>query len=225
MNRSRHILIVEDEPNVRLVFRAALASADYAVSTAADGETALRWLKRAPTDLILLDLQMPGLGGMETLRRLRESGDDTPVVVVSAHDSVPNVVQSVRLGAVDFLPKPTTPEALRRVVGDVLARNDPAPGPSRPAAHPEAPADPAADALGRAKQALNRRAFGEAEETLRQAAARGPCAEAHYLLGVLHEMRDDRNSAYNAYRAALHADPGYEPARLHLMKYFADRVM
>jgi DNA-binding response OmpR family regulator len=209
---ANHILIVEDEPNVRLVFRAALISEAYTVSTAEDGETALRRLAREKADLILLDLQMPGLGGMETLRLLRERGIDTPVVIVSAHDGVPNVVQAMRLGAIDFLPKPTTPEALRKVVSDVLTRHAAAPAPPRAAA----PA-PATDDLTRAKVALNRRDFGGAEEALRKALEIDPLrAEALYLLGVLHEMREERHAAYSDYRAALRADPDYEPARLHL---------
>jgi DNA-binding NtrC family response regulator len=228
------ILIVEDEPNVRLVFRAALASNEYTVSTTADGETALRWLKREPADLVLLDLQMPGLGGMETLKRLREDGIDTPVVIVSAHDSIANVVQAMRLGAVDFLSKPTTPGSLRAMVADVLARRASAtatataaraPGPEKATLKAEAPTSPQAEALAKAKQALNRRAFEEAEDALVHVNTLGRSAEAYYLLGVLHETRDDRQAAYNAYRSALQADPGYEPARLHLMKYFGDRIM
>ncbi len=224
--RTHHILIVEDEPNVRLVFRAALTSEEYTVSTAEDGETALRRLARGKADLILLDLQMPGLGGMEMLRLLRERGIDTPVVIVSAHDSVPNVVQAMRLGAIDFLPKPTTPEALRKVVSDVLARHAAVSEPPRAPATPPAPACPTSDDLSQAKAALNRRDFGEAEEALRKALELDPrCAEARYLLGVLHEMGEEPNAAYSDYRAALRADPDYEPARLHLMKYYSDKIM
>ncbi|MDR3620458.1 MAG: response regulator [Paludisphaera borealis] len=116
MSDSHHILIVEDEPNVRLVFCTALLSNDYTLSTAADGESALRWLKQEPADVVLLDLHMPGMGGMGFLRRLREAGIDVPVVIVSGYDQVPNVVQAMRLGAIDFVPKPVTPEALRGVV-------------------------------------------------------------------------------------------------------------
>jgi DNA-binding NtrC family response regulator len=220
---TRHILIVEDEPNVRLVLRAALTSEAYTVSTAEDGETALRRLERGKADLILLDLHMPGLGGMATLQRLRERGIDTPVVIVSAHDSVPNVVQAMRLGAIDFLPKPTTPEALRKVVSDVLARHVTAPEPHRDAPSPQSPT---ADDLSRAKAALNRRDFEGAAESLRKALDLDPgCAEALYLLGVLHEMSEERHAAYSDYRAALRADPDFEPARLHLMKFYSDKFM
>lgn len=136
MTASRRILIVEDEPNVRLVFRTALLSNDYVLATAEDGESALRWLLDESADLVLLDLQMPGLGGMEVLRRLREAGIDVPVVIVSAHDEAPNVVQAMRFGATDFLSKPTTPSALRQCVAEVLSRRS-APVP-RGGAAPEA---------------------------------------------------------------------------------------
>lgn len=224
MQKASRILIVEDEPNVRLVFRAALASDEYSVSVAEDGESALRWLvaDREPFDLVLLDLRMPGIDGMEVLRRLRESGNDVPVVIVSAHDSTPNVVRTIRLGAFDFLPKPTTPGDLRRVVAEVLARH--ADRPSKSPAKP--PASPAAAALTQAKLALHRRDFDKADNALNKAIEQDPQgAEAHYLTGVLHELRDERHAAYGAYRAALLADPNYEPARLHLMKYFDDRLM
>src|SRR5262245_62538094 len=124
MKRSRRLLIAEDEPNVRLVFRTALESDDYRVTAAPDGEAALAWLGQERFDVVLLDLQMPGVGGMEVLARLRERGDVTPVVIVSAHDRTPNVVEAMRLGALDFLAKPLTPDALRRAVADVLARED-----------------------------------------------------------------------------------------------------
>ncbi len=117
------ILIVDDEPNVRLVFRTALEAAGYNVEEAEDGDTALDRLEWSPADLILLDLKMPGIGGMETLQRLREAGNDVPVVIVTAHGSIPDAVAAMRLGAIDFLSKPLRPEALRKVVGDVVRRS------------------------------------------------------------------------------------------------------
>ena len=63
--------------------------------------------------LVLLDLRMPGLGGMETLRQLRDTGNAVPVVIITAHGTIPDSVQAMKLGAVDFLSKPITPETLR----------------------------------------------------------------------------------------------------------------
>ena len=112
MTAARHILIVEDEPNVRLVFRSALESKEYTLATAEDGEAALRWLKQTPYDLVLLDLRMPGIDGMEVLRRLRAEGHGVPVVIITAHGSIPDAVQAMKYGAVDFLTKPFRARAL-----------------------------------------------------------------------------------------------------------------
>jgi DNA-binding NtrC family response regulator len=222
MSRAKRVLIVEDEPNVRLVFRTALESTGLELATAEDGEAALRVLKKAPADMVLLDLQMPNLDGMGLLRRLRAQGDDVPVVIVTAHGDVPHAVEAMKLGALDFLAKPLTPEALRSTVDEVLARHA-RPRPAEPGA-PAAPAT-AAGLLSQAKQDLNRRQFDHAETLLSEAAHGHRSAEAHYLLGVIHEMRGKPDAAYASYRAALAADPSYEPARLHLMKFYHDRVM
>jgi DNA-binding NtrC family response regulator len=217
---SRRIMIVEDEPNVRLLFRAALESDRYTLTTAEDGETALRWLKLEPSDLVLLDLRMPGIGGMEVLRRLRATGSDVPVVVITAHDSVPNAVEAMKLGAIDFVAKPLTPEALRQVVADVLTRhraNEPQQVPAATAAEPR-------EMLASAKRALNHRLFFRAEGLLKEAIKERPdSAEPWYLLGVLHEVQHKQAAAKDAYHAALRIDPGYEPAKLHLMKFRRDK--
>ena len=132
-------MIVDDEPNVRLVFQIALESAGYAVVEAADGEEALARLREAPIDLILLDLKMPVLDGMETLRRLREQGNLVPVVIITAHGSIPDAVAAMKLGAIDFLPKPVSPThaARGRRAGARKRHAGPRPrGPSRSGASP-----------------------------------------------------------------------------------------
>src|SRR5207248_3354516 len=117
------ILIVDDEPNVRLVFRTALESLHDEIVTAEDATAALEALAGASFDLVLLDLNMPVMGGMEVLRRLREGGNDVPVVIVTAHGSIPNAVEAMKLGAIDFLTKPIAPDALRRTVAEMLDRH------------------------------------------------------------------------------------------------------
>ena len=216
MSPARRIMIVEDEPNVRLVFETALETNGLTVTLAVDGDSALQQLERQQVDLVLLDLQMPGVGGMEVLRRLREAGNDVPVVIVTAHGNVPDAVAALRLGAIDFLSKPLTPDALRRIVAEVLARHvEPAAG----SAHPET-APRAHDMLSSAKRALNHRLFYRAEGLLREAIKEQPgSAEPWYLLGVLHEVQDHPRAAAEDYRSALRADPGYLPAKLHLMKF------
>ena len=95
---------------------------------------------------------MPGLGGMEVLRRLRDAGNDVPVMIVTAHGTIPDAVQAMKLGAIDFLSKPLTPEELRRVVREVVERHarpepEPEPGtsPHRQAASTVVTLGPAVD--------------------------------------------------------------------------------
>jgi DNA-binding response OmpR family regulator len=223
MDRPRRILIVDDEPNVRLMFRTSLAStADGAViGEAEDGDAALEKVEDASFDVIILDLQMPGVDGMETLRRLRARGDNTPVVVVTAHGEVPHAVEAMKLGAVDFLAKPLTPDTLRRVVAEVCDRSRRAEqrGTWRDPA-PENATQHFATNLARAKRAINRRDFDSAEVCLKLALAlRDDSADAHNLMGVLLEVREDREASYRSYCAALKADPTYEPARQNMRRF------
>jgi DNA-binding response OmpR family regulator len=118
------VLIVDDEPSIHLMFRTALESSGYETREAGDGPAALKRLDEVSPDVMLLDLKMPGMDGMETLRRLRDAGHDTAVVIVTAHGSIPDAVTAMKLGAVDFLTKPVTPDLLRRVVGDIVARHE-----------------------------------------------------------------------------------------------------
>ena len=226
MTSPARVLIVDDEPNVRLVFRTALEPSGYAVAEAADGEAALLCLQVLAVDLVLLDLQMPRLGGMEVLGCIRDSGYGVPVAIVTAHGSVPDAVAAMKLGAIDFVAKPLTPVALRGVVADVILRHA-APG-DEPVPSTTMPGAVTLDGqfvanLERAKRALNRREFAEAEVFLRQAIGLVPgSAEAHNLMGVLHECRNAHDASYREYRAALAADRHYGPA-LHNMRRYYER--
>jgi DNA-binding response OmpR family regulator len=223
MSGASKVLVVDDEPGVRLVFRTTLEAAGYEVAEAADGGSALDAVADGPVDLMFLDLRMPGMDGREVLRHLRDAGDDTPVVIVTAHGDVPNAVEAMKLGAIDFLAKPLSPAALRKAALEVLSRHARRPSPSAPreASEPVTVASQFVLNLGRAKRALNGRAFDEAEVHLRQALGLdGRSAEAHNLMGVLHELRREHDASYRSYRAALKADPHYEPARHNMTRYY-----
>jgi DNA-binding response OmpR family regulator len=225
MNKPTRILIVDDEPNVRFVFRMALETAGYAVSEVGDGPAALAHLRAGGADLVLLDLRMPGLGGLEVLQRLRDRDNEVPVVIVTAHGSIPDAVAAMKLGAIDFLSKPLAPKDLRRVVAGVLARHanaepEPMPGPPQTGHPTTVTIGPPALDLTPAKRALNRREFDRAAELLEQALDLVPnSAEAHTLMGVLHESWGQGHAAYHSYRAALEADPRYGPARDNMRRY------
>lgn len=223
MNVASKILIVDDEPNVRLVFRTTFESAGHQTAEAVNGVEALELLRDSSFDLVLLDLQMPGEGGMTVLERLRVAGNDTPVVIVTAYGTVPDAVEAMKLGAIDFLGKPLSPAALREVVGAVLARNSSEKFPGShavPSAHVTVGSQFARN-LSDAKRALNRRQFEEAEVYLKQSLALDPnSAEAHNLMGVLHELRNEHDACYREYKAALKSDRHYEPAKHNITRYY-----
>jgi DNA-binding response OmpR family regulator len=223
MDRRKRILIVDDEPNVRLMFRTALATLGAEIAVAEDGESALDRLERQSFDLVMLDLKMPQVDGMETLRRLRERGDDTPVVIVTAHGDVPHAVEAMKLGAIDFLSKPLAPTMLRKVAAEVLARHSEFEAEAADPRH-SGPVmvtlAPASLDLSAAKRALNLREFEHAAELLGKALAISPDSpEALTLTGVLYEARGQEHAAYRVYRAALEADPHYGPAVENLRRY------
>jgi two-component system KDP operon response regulator KdpE len=106
------ILIVDDEPPIRRFLRTALAAQDYRVEEAGDGETALDFLKHNPVDLIILDLGLPGMDGLELVRRLRGDGSTTPIVILSSRDDEAGKVAALDLGADDYVSKPFGVEEL-----------------------------------------------------------------------------------------------------------------
>ena len=197
MDQKNRVLIVDDEPNVRLVLRTALGSVGYEVVDAEDGQKALEQLSSggASFDLALLDLQMPRMDGMELLSRLRDAGSAVPVVILTAHGSIPEAVTAMKLGAIDFLTKPITPEALRRVVAEVIARHASSSretiileqGPKPPDHAKQVAFD-----LARAKRALNRCQFNEAESVLQEILAHEPgSTEAAVLLKRLRKLKEE----------------------------------
>jgi nitrogen regulation protein NR(I) len=111
-----HVLIVDDELNIRRVLAAMLAREGYEVTTAADGEQALAVLHKTPVHVIVTDLVMPRLGGMELLARASTDWPDIPVIVITAHGTVDSAVQALKAGAFDYITKPFEQEELKKVI-------------------------------------------------------------------------------------------------------------
>jgi two-component system KDP operon response regulator KdpE len=105
MIENRTILLIDDEPQIRRVLRTSLGSKGARVLDAASGEEAIEMLRRETVDLILLDLNMPGMGGLAACRAIR-SGWDMPIVVVSVRDSDHDKVEALDAGADDYVSKP-----------------------------------------------------------------------------------------------------------------------
>lgn len=107
------ILAVDDDAFFLALYHDLLTPDGYAVETAASGAEALERLARGVPDLVLLDLLMPGIDGLEALRRIRESHPDLPVVMVTGHQDVRTAVEALRRGATDYLTKPVQADEFR----------------------------------------------------------------------------------------------------------------
>ncbi|OQW60207.1 MAG: transcriptional regulator [Nitrospira sp. ST-bin4] len=123
MTQTVHILVVDDEVNIRNALVTMLEKKGYQLYGAGTGEEALQHLEEVRMDLVITDLRMPGIGGMEFMHRLKEQWPDTEVVVMTAFGSIDTAVAAMRLGAYDYLTKPIDRERFPVVVEKALERH------------------------------------------------------------------------------------------------------
>ena len=114
------VLIVDDEAGVRSALSGVLRDEGYAVDAVDNGEACLDRVARAPYDVIVLDIWLPGMDGLATLTRLNERRVDAPVVMISGHGNIESAVRAIKLGAFDFVEKPLSLEKTVLVVGNAL---------------------------------------------------------------------------------------------------------
>jgi len=112
----RRVLVVDDDESLRRVTQVQLEQAGYEVSSAADGASALAMLQKSPQDLVLTDLKMPGMSGLDLLRKVREEYPETVVVMITAFGTVDTAVEAIKAGAYDYITKPIRSEELELVV-------------------------------------------------------------------------------------------------------------
>jgi two-component system response regulator MprA len=122
---SPRILIVEDEEQIASFLRRGLASEGYEVDTAADGATALSKAREVRPDLVVLDLMLPGMDGLEVCRRLRTAHSSLPILILTARDSVSDRVQGLDAGSDDYMVKPFALAELFARVRALLRRAGP----------------------------------------------------------------------------------------------------
>jgi len=114
------ILIVDDEAGIRESLASVLKEDGYRVEAVASGEACLEFVKQKSVDLVLLDVWLTGIDGMETLRRLREVESSPMVVMISGHANIESAVRATKLGAFDFVEKPLSLEKIGLVIKNAL---------------------------------------------------------------------------------------------------------
>jgi len=124
------ILIVDDEANIRKSLEGVLSDEGYSCTLASDGADALAQLQSLHPSLVLLDIWMPGMDGIETLRRMKAAQPETPVIMMSGHATISTAIKATKVGASDFIEKPLELDlvlnAIRRVLGAQDTRRSPA---------------------------------------------------------------------------------------------------
>jgi DNA-binding NtrC family response regulator len=203
----KSVLVVDDEKNIRLTLSRALEGIDVDVTAAVNGVEALAALADRHIDVVLLDLRMPGMDGIEVLRHVAREFPAIRVIIITAYGTVDRAVDAMKLGAVDFIEKPVTPAEVRSRVTELLDRERVR----------EEKARTYEEYLQLAKRFINERRFDSAASILDKAiAVDSTKAEAFNLRGVLLEIQDDVPGAQKMYRVALKLDPGHKQARVNL---------
>ena len=198
------ILIVDDDKNILLSLSIALEKLNVPVETAASGEEAMEKLGQGDYEFMLLDLRMPGMDGMEVLRRVSQQRPEIKVIIITAYGSIDLAVEAMKLGAVDFLQKPFDVAEVRGVVRRLLVKTW---GPQGYEYY-----------LAMAKNRVVERDFDVAAVYAKKAVFLDPKPDALNLLGGIAEIKGNLQEALDYYRAALSRDPDYVPAQLNLKR-------
>jgi DNA-binding response OmpR family regulator len=198
------ILIVDDDKNIRLNLSVSLEKLNIPVETAASGEEAMEKLEQGAYEFMLLDLRMPGMGGMEVLRRVSQQRPEIKVIIITAYGSIDLAVEAMKLGAVDFLQKPFDVAEVRGVIRRLLLKTW---GPQGYEYY-----------LAMAKNRVAERNFDDAAVYAQKAVFLDPKPYALNLLGGIAEVKGNLQEALDYYRAALSRDPDYVPAQLNLKR-------
>jgi DNA-binding response OmpR family regulator len=215
MNPKR-ILIVDDDQSICLTLSLALGGLGYEIETAPSGEDALAAIEIGNFGIVLLDIWMPGIDGMEVLRRMKIIAPQIRVIIMTAHGGIESAVEALKLGAVDFIQKPFTPPEIRKLVGNVIQRD----------ALDDSMAKDYASCIELAKKCIAGHRFDAAGTHLRKAVAIDPSRpEAFNLLGAILEIQGAHPSeALRNYHAALALDSSYAPARKNIERIAGENM-
>ena len=122
MNNRSTVLIVDDEEVVRRAHMRSLEDTGCQARVAEDGNEAIRVMEQEPADVILLDLRMPGLDGMDVLKTIKTRWPDSEVVVITGYPSIESAKEAVRLGACNYIAKPVAPDDVIKAANEAMTQ-------------------------------------------------------------------------------------------------------
>src|SRR5205814_6895567 len=114
------LLLIDDETDVQYSFRRIFDSPEIELTTASSGEEGLRLIARVRPDLVLMDVRMGGMNGLETLRRIRQTDAKLPVIMMTAYGTTQTAIEAMKLGAYDYLLKPFDVPKLKQIIAAAL---------------------------------------------------------------------------------------------------------
>jgi CheY-like chemotaxis protein len=204
--QKRKILVVDDEKNIRMTVQHSLMAANFEVETAANGLEGLEKFRHDHFDLILMDLRMPQVNGIEMLREIREKDTHIAAVVITAYLTIDTLLEAFSLGVSDYIRKPFSPNDVRETVRRVIARE------TLDLAHL-----PDGNNLEAARKALAEHDIPKAKELARQAIAKNTNdPDAYAFLGILEHLDGDATAAEQTFHEALLLDPQHQLSRDYL---------
>lgn len=169
-------LVVDDTKSIRLLLTTCLETMGYEVSSAINGEEALKLFQNNDYDIAFIDIKMPEISGTEVLRRIRSLGNQVPVVIMTAFGTVKNAVECTKLNAVAYLQKPFTADKVRAVLSEI---NNPTDNDAE-----------IESCLNKSKEYLDLGRINEAYSLLKNALSINPnCGECYELIGKIYEIQ------------------------------------
>lgn len=198
----KSVLIVEDETIMRESLRDWLKDEGYEVETAEEGEEALQRIGKEKFGIAVLDLRLPGRDGLEVLREAKAQDPKLEGIIITAYPSVETAVEAMKIGAVDYIVKPFTPDALEKSIREVL-------GPVQAEIKPEEPKVEAAAAEAAAVEEP------KVEEIIAITKEEIP---AHFEQGQTYFKGGDYKEALKEFQSILHIDPGHMETRVWVQK-------
>lgn len=197
------ILVIDDTKNIRLMLSKCLSMQGYDVDTADNGHDGIELFKQHEYHIVMLDIRMPQMSGTEVLRAIKEIKHDVSVIIITAFPTIKNAVECIKMGAVDYLRKPFTPDKIKKVIEALEGRKNISPGDT----------DSCETAIQYAKKCIVAGKLDEAAEYLRKAISINiDDPEPFILLGNICESKCEYDAARKYYNIALQLQPESELA-------------
>lgn len=208
MSEKKKLLIIDDEKNIRFTLKKSLEN-DYEITTAVNGEDGIEKFKEDSFDVILLDMKLPGIDGIDVLKEIKDLDKTANIIIITGFGSVDNAVETMKLGAIDYLRKPFTPDEIKEIVTNVITRKE--------SEIKEEDLDSYEDFLNFAKKCISNQELDKGQTYIKKAVSLDTSKpEAFNLLGVIMEYKNKPLEAQKQYRAALAVDPSFKPAQQNL---------